>query len=222
MTALLAGLAFGAFGSGHCALMCGPLAALPAAGLSRVAYHAGRLTTYMALGLIAGTIGAGASMAGAGRVLAIASGLWLVGLAVGRWRDPAHAWPTSHALTQLLVRTSMSRRGGHRASSWLFGALNGLLPCGLVYAAAVGAAGFGSVADAFVFLAAFGVGTVPVLALTSLVGPAVARRLPMNARHAAASALAIVGVLLIMRGATAMHIHAETTSDSPVPAHHHH
>lgn len=218
MSPLLAGLAFGLFGSGHCALMCGPLAGLPAASYSRVGYHGGRLLTYLALGLVAGMVGASASMVGAGRLLAVASGLLLIGLAWDRWRSRAHGRPALAGLTHLMAMLARERTRHRHASSWLFGALNGLLPCGLVYAAVVAAAGFGTVHEAVFFLAAFGVGTVPLLTLTGTAGPSLARRLPLDTRTAGTIALAVVGALLIVRGAMPPHVHAEGPSPAPVPA----
>lgn len=222
MSPLLAGLVFGLVGSGHCALMCGPLAVLPAASYSRVGYHGGRLLTYLMLGLLAGSVGAGASMLGVSRVLSVVSGVLLIGLAVDRWRNRPHARPPLLGLTSLMARLARERTRHRTAASWLFGGLNGLLPCGLVYAAVVAAAGFGTVSDALVFLGAFGAGTVPLLAATGRAGPALAVRLRLNTRLAGTIALAIVGSLLIVRGAMAPHVHAEGPAAAPAAAPHAH
>jgi len=101
----------------------------------------------------------------------------------------------------------------------LFGALNGLLPCGLLYAALLAAAGLGSVRDALVFMAAFAVGTTPVLAALGIAGGAIAMRVPDSIRRAAPYALALVGVLLIARGISPERPH--TTHTTPAAAHNH-
>ena len=49
------------------------------------------------------------------------------------------------------------------AARFLAGGANGLLPCGLVYAAAIAAAGLGTVSGAVVFMTGFGLGTMPML-----------------------------------------------------------
>ncbi|MFT4022605.1 MAG: sulfite exporter TauE/SafE family protein [Flavihumibacter sp.] len=68
----------------------------------------------------------------------------------------------------------------HRASSFLlrrparwysalgFGAVNGLLPCGMVYLALVASVGAGTAAGATAFMAGFGLGTVPTMLLAAL------------------------------------------------------
>jgi sulfite exporter TauE/SafE len=91
---------------------------------------------------------------------------------------------------------------------------NGLLPCGLVYAAAIGAAGFGRLDAGLLFLAGFWAGTVPPLLISGVSGGALGRIRLFNNRKAAALALAAVGVLLIVRGAMPAHGHgsAPTTT----------
>lgn len=46
---------------------------------------------------------------------------------------------------------------------FLTGALNGLLPCGLVYAAAIGSTATGSLSTGVAFMVLFGLGTWPAL-----------------------------------------------------------
>ncbi|HUC84054.1 MAG TPA: sulfite exporter TauE/SafE family protein, partial [Candidatus Acidoferrales bacterium] len=139
-------IALGLLGSLHCAAMCGPLMlALPAptrtaAGFiaSRLIYQAGRVTTYCVLGFIAGLAGRTILLAGAQRWLSISLGLaillgWLLSkkmsLATPVVKLVAHL---KHAMSaQLQQRTFRSLA--------LLGALNGLLPCGLVYVALAGA-----------------------------------------------------------------------------------
>lgn len=220
MSAFVAGLALGVFGSGHCALMCGPLASLQVARQSRVGYHGGRLLTYLGLGTLAGVVGVGASASGIGRVLAIAAGVALLGMAASRSTRRTRVGRVTSVVTKMLGRLAGRATEYPRLASWIFGAANALLPCGLVYAAVIGAAGFGNMQDAWLFLAAFGAGTVPALTLAGLMGPALARLLPVNARLAATVALALVGVLLIARGATSSHMHAAEAPSNAGHSHH--
>jgi sulfite exporter TauE/SafE len=99
------------------------------------------------------------------------------------------------------------------------GALNGLLPCGLVYAALTAAAGLGSLPQAVGFMVAFGLGTAPVLVFLGLASGAVTARVPVRIRRAAPAMLAIVGVLLIVRGLRmpAAHDHAAPPQSAAVP-----
>jgi sulfite exporter TauE/SafE len=219
MSAVAAGLLLGILGSGHCALMCGPLASLRVARHSRAGYHGGRMLTYLALGTAAAALGAGATATGIGAVLSIAAGLLLLGMAASRTSRRRHFSSVTAFVTSTLGRLALKTSRHPRLSSWIFGAANALLPCGLVYAAVIGAAGFGSARDAWLFLAAFGAGTVPALMLAGVAGPALLRVLPISARLATTVALALVGVLLVARGLANPHIHAAQTSSTPAHAH---
>lgn len=221
MTALLAGLAFGIVGSGHCAGMCGPLvvlanpAAEPGHRPSRAAlsghvalYHAGRAATYLVMGALIGTAGGLLTRAGLGPGLAIASGVLLIAQALMASRlVGAHlesqrlgAW-----VTRRLAEAGRWMRAHRLQGPFVFGAVNGLLPCGFVYAALTAAAGFGDPTPALAFMTGFALGTTPVLAAIAIAGGTLSRMVPLVLRRAAPVALGIVGVLLIMRGVNGPH-----------------
>ena len=101
----------------------------------------------------------------------------------------------------------------------VFGALNGLLPCGLLYAALTAAGGFGTLGQSVLFMGAFAVGTTPVLAVIAMAGGSLTARVPHVVRRAAPAALAIVGMLLIVRGVRAPH---EAHGADAIGACHHH
>jgi uncharacterized protein len=164
-----AALAAGLLGSPHCAGMCGGFAGAcgrSARGLSL--WHVGRLSTYAALGALAG--GFGAVLPGPGWVpaaLSLVLLLWFALALAGVAPEPApRARWIGRAGAAILGRPGASSR-------LLFGMLNGLLPCGMVYAAlsipiALAHPGAGAVA-----MLAFGLGTVPALSLF----PALFRRI---------------------------------------------
>lgn len=166
----------------HCSTMCGPLvvgqvvdrlARVPAAGMCEahrlragllLPYHAGRLTTYAALGAAAG--GAGLAFVGwlapLRAVLLLAAAAVLLLAAWGRLRGgAAGGWPGRWA--RGFDRT---RPGG----AYRFGVIMGLLPCGLLYAALVAACALASPAAGAAGMLAFGAGTVPVLAAIGVAG----------------------------------------------------
>ncbi|MBP6715231.1 MAG: sulfite exporter TauE/SafE family protein [Acidobacteria bacterium] len=207
----LGGLILGAAGSGHCASMCGPLVVLanPRAdddGRRRLArhtllYHGGRLATYTGLGGIIGLTGGALASAGLGRALAFAAAAAVLFQAVAAWHTFRGG---THSAFGAVVTRAIGRAGGwmrqHRISGpALFGGLTGLLPCGLVYGALTAAAGFGHVGDSALFMLAFGVGTVPMLATIGLSAGRVERWLPVRVKKVAPIALAAVALLLIVR-----------------------
>lgn len=202
-TVLVASLA----GSLHCAGMCGGLLAFAVAGGGRVApqlaYHGGRLASYLALGAASGALGAAIDLGGSAvgvkeSAAALAGGLMVAFgvIVLLRWRGvrlPAAPLPA-------FVREGIGRatRAAARrppvARAALIGLLTAFLPCGWLYAFVVTAAGTGSVLGGALAMAAFWAGTVPVLAalgagLQALAGP-LRRHLPV----ATALALVVVGL----------------------------
>ena len=161
MTPLLAGAFLaGLIGSPHCVAMCGGFAATCArTPAGAAAWHLGRLTTYAVLGAIAAL--AGHALPGPPWVSAVVSVVlltWFAGTLAGLLPEPRLAFPgVGNAMSRLVASDAPGSR-------YLFGMANGLLPCGLVYAAlalpvALGSAPLGSLA-----MVLFGLGTVPALA----------------------------------------------------------
>jgi sulfite exporter TauE/SafE len=202
-TAFLLGVA----GSLHCAGMCGPLVlALAKArprtmqeSIGRVSYHLGRVASYCLLGLMLGLLGHVAAPAGFQRWLSLTLGVVLLAGLLLSTRLPLAvpvmkwvAW-LKNSMRGLLQRNSP-------ASQAAMGALNGLLPCGLVYVAAAGATATGHPLTGAAYMACFGLGTWPMMLGIHLAG----QRLPLPSRLPLGSvtraAVLLMALLLILRG----------------------
>lgn len=202
-TAFLLGL----LGSLHCAGMCGPLAlALPPTGhtsrtllLGRFAYNGGRIVTYMLLGVLFGSLGQGLAWAGWQRWLSIAAGVAILIGALASTKVVL-GLPAIAAVGKLKSAFGWLLKQRTVGSVFLLGTLNGLLPCGLVYAACAGATATGSVAVGALFMGAFGLGTVPMMLGLSLAGPRLQAGLRFKLQRLIPVGLTIVGVLLVLRG----------------------
>jgi sulfite exporter TauE/SafE len=165
----------------------------------RLFYQVGRSVTYGMLGVIGGMIGKSVYLAGLQRWLSIT-----LGLAVFAGFLVSHRLAISAPVTRfvLKLKSAMSaqlRQRGFR-SLGLLGMLNGLLPCGLVYAALAGAIAQGDWLAGGVYMLIFGLGTWPMMFALSLSG----KMLPPGLRRRLAVAIP-VGVcllagLLILRG----------------------
>lgn len=145
----------------------------------------------MLLGLISGAAGSVLIRAGWQRWLSIlAGGLMLAALAV-KGRGPA---------TWLKGRFGPLLQSSSPAATAGLGALNGLLPCGLVYLAAAAATATGSVAGGLTTMLAFGVGTAPMMLGIHLAGRGFSRVGPARLRRVALTCAAVAGGWLILRG----------------------
>ncbi len=197
----------GLVGSVHCAGMCGPLAlALPAASTtrsrflaSRLAYNVGRILTYCALGALFGVVGKTFVLAGVQRWASIGLGLLLLAGLFGSRRFALWA-PLAALVNTLKLWMGALLRERSTASLGVLGMLNGLLPCGLVYAACAGAAASsGSLAGA-TYMATFGLGTVPMLLAISCSGRLMPQSWRARLYKAVPVSVCLLAALLIFRG----------------------
>mgnify|MGYP001815775313 FL=1 len=161
MLELIAGAGVaGLIGSIHCIGMCGGFA-VACGGTARQSFfwHAGRLTTYVVLGALAGAFGG--SIPGPGWIAGVISTLLIVYFAAvlaGLLPEPQVSIPgVQKAATRLISRPEAGAR-------YLFGLVNGLLPCGLVYATLAVPVALGDPALGAAAMLLFGLGTVPALA----------------------------------------------------------
>ena len=83
---------------------------------------------------------------------------------------------------------------------FLFGALNGLLPCGMVYIAIAGALSTGSVPEGIVFMSGFGLATLPAMFALGYFGYLLNLQLRNNFKKLSPYIICLIGLLLILRG----------------------
>ena len=83
---------------------------------------------------------------------------------------------------------------------FLIGLLNGLLPCGLVYMAVAGALATGNIVYSGLFMAFFGLGTLPAMLAMSYAGSFVSLTMRNKIKKAVPYILCFMGILLILRG----------------------
>jgi len=211
MTILPPALLLGLAGSLHCVGMCGPLLlALPldAAGKWQVlrqmlVYHSGRILTYAALGVLFGLLGKGLAVVGFQKILSIGAGVFMLGMAFMAWRFErlVTALPGFGAFTQR-VKSGIGAQLRHNPNGSMFsiGLLNGLLPCGMVYAALAGAIATIGGPEGGLFMAVFGLGTLPLLLMVSMLGRPFSVSIRKKIKFAQPILLGVVGLLLLQRG----------------------
>lgn len=211
ITFVIAGLLLGVAGSMHCVGMCGPLvSAVPVRGSSRssrlvdrAVYHGARTGTYTAMGAVIG-LGAGVfDLAGYGQLLSIAAGAMMVLLALAQilWHKQILPQAAVNRVTGPLRRIALRFTGQqHRGGMVLLGAVNGLLPCGLVTSALVGSAAGGDAIGGALFMCAFGVGTSPALLAISFGATELRKRLGSPVGVVLPLLALFLGGLIMLRG----------------------
>ncbi|MDB5285031.1 MAG: hypothetical protein JWO06_4106 [Bacteroidota bacterium] len=211
MEMLLTALTLGFLGSLHCVGMCGPIAlSLPVVSnnpLSRVmgivAYNGGRVFTYAILGFAFGLLGKTFIIAGYQQALSIVLGLLILSMIFlpHRYKQKLE-FATGLFKPVAKLKTGLSKLFIRKTYSSLFsiGVLNGLLPCGLVYTAVAGAIALADVQKAGLFMALFGLGTVPAMLGLALTGQKISLELRNRFRKVVPVFVGAMAVLLIMRG----------------------
>jgi hypothetical protein len=224
MTAYLVVFLAGLAGSLHCAGMCGGFAcALGSDPRGRGAtlrrhllYNAGRVTTYVFLGALAGALGA-ALVGGPGdseplllaqRGLSAVAGLLmiLIGLQFLGWLRRAHGTALGPG-GQAAARTLQGLLRAPGAGAPLaFGVFNGFLPCPLVYAFLAHTAAVclsdptRAVATGAFTMAAFGLGTFPALLLVASLGQALQPLWRRRGVQLAGAFIVLLGLVTVLRG----------------------
>ena len=207
MTGAIAGLVLGLLGSMHCIGMCGPIAlSLPVHrhnGFVKLililSYNTGRIITYTVFGVIAGLAGETLLLATSGRVLSITAGI-LVIFSVIMILPAGRKLPVLPAFRNLSGALADILGGRKKQGLFMIGLLNGLLPCGLVYMALTAAVAQGSIVEGAVVMAAFGVGTLPVMMAVPFAGSLISLRFRRAARRTVPYFVALTGILLVLRG----------------------
>jgi sulfite exporter TauE/SafE len=209
MEILIAAFTLGILGSFHCVGMCGPIAlSLPVYHLGKqgrilgiLLYNVGRALTYSLLGSFLGALGMGVMLAGYQQTLSIVLGILLLISAIFPFLKNKETFTVSLPRIAQWLKARFSYLFKKRSFAALFaiGILNGLLPCGLVYMALAGATATGDILLGALFMAVFGLGTLPAMfgvTLFSSLSLAFRKRMQSMAPLIAG----LMACLLILRG----------------------
>lgn len=201
----------GLISSLHCIGMCGPIAmVLPVdhnnrekKALQIITYHLGRIFSYSVIGLLFGIIGRGFYLAGIQQQLSIFAGLAMIVMIL----LPANIFagynfskPIFRVISKLKGRLGKQFLKPSFKSIFSIGILNGLLPCGMVYAAVFGALAMPKLYYSIFYMMLFGLGTVPLMS-----GVVYLQQLfPLSVRNKIQKIIpltvACLGILFILRG----------------------
>lgn len=206
-----AGFIVGLLGSLHCIGMCGPIAlALPigqrSAGgklLAALLYNIGRAITYAAMGLLMGIVGQTVWLMGLQQGLSIAFGVViLLVIVLPLVLNRMGKMPRFYFGLKSKITHALGSRLGNSSYTGLFtiGLLNGLLPCGFVYIGLAGAAATGTWYNGAMYMALFGLGTLPLMLALILLKHRISLNFRQKINQALPYAMAILAVLFIVRG----------------------
>ena len=210
-TFIWTGFTLGLLGSFHCLGMCGPLVlAVPHISNSKAGiavdgliYNVGRVITYTFMGLILGALGVSFRLAGFQDYLSIVIGvIMLLFLIIPKkyYSFLNDINKISKLINQIKLQFKRVLQNKSRISLLVIGILNGFLPCGLVYIALAGALASADLLTGSLSMAAFGIGTIPMLAVVYFSKNLISQNIRYKINKLIPYAIGLVAVILILRG----------------------
>lgn len=202
---------FGLISSLHCIGMCGPIAVMLSVSRKNwivknsqiLTYHLGRITSYSILGMLFGLFGKGLYLAGIQQQLSIVVGILMILFVF----IPQHKlggfnflMPLYKLLNKLkkVLGNQFKKKGFF--SLYLIGFFNGFLPCGMVYVALFGALATQDMAAAALYMAVFGLGTIPLMTAIIHIKDLVSNSFRAKILKVYPYIIALIGILFILRG----------------------
>ena len=210
----ISAILIGFLGSFHCVAMCGPIMLAMAASeesgvvyyLRRLIYNSGRVLTYMLLGLIAGAIGHTFLLSGFQKGFSIAIGILIIVAVILFYFNKQ----TGSSSTGIFIRMnsmirSVFKKTIHRKdnlSRFISGMANGILPCGFVYLALAGAASTQQVLSGAIYMAFFGLGTIPAMMAVAILGRTGGLKTRSVINSISPVLMILLGIFFIYKGIT--------------------
>jgi hypothetical protein len=208
---LATALIFGLLGSFHCVGMCGPIAFLLPVDRNNnykklgqiFLYHFGRILAYSIIGLIFGLVGKSLNLFGFQQQLSIIIGVLML-LVVFLPQKTFNKYNFSKPIYKIIskVKSALGKELKKKTPDTFLsiGFLNGFLPCGLVYMAVFGAIASGNALQGSLYMAVFGLGTIPLMTSAIYLGNFLNGQVRQRIRRAIPVFVVIIASLFIIRG----------------------
>ncbi len=205
----------------HCVSMCGPLVLTYAVKgtedgpwyhkiTPNAAYQAAKIVSYMLVGLLLGAVGAFFDLDALRPYIMFLAGAFMIVLGLGMtgkvpWAAKFSPRPPvflMNAIMKLRRKASADAQVGESTlgTPILFGLMTGLLPCGPLMAAQVSAAASGSAITGALGMAAFGLGTAPLMIAFGTAGSLIPRVWKERMMTVLAVGVIVFGLVFINRG----------------------
>lgn len=208
---LYTALIFGLVSSLHCIGMCGPIAMMLPVDRNNptqkafqiLLYHAGRLTSYATLGLLFGVLGKGLYLAGMQQRFSIVLGILMILIAIVPEKIFTQ-YNFSKPIYKLIskVKSSLGSQFKRKTADAFFtiGIFNGLLPCGLVYAALFGAIAMQNVTLGVTYMLLYGLGTIPLMSAVVYISNLLSLPVRSKLQKIVPIITVVIGLLFVLRG----------------------
>jgi sulfite exporter TauE/SafE len=182
--------------------MCGPfmlgLAAREYSLFSLLVHHVGRWIGYIILAVFFYFVVSPLQIFELQQYIGLFSGILLVIYGLKSYIPPVNKLFTK--ITALISARMMKSKSG-RTGNIMLGVLNGLLPCGLSFGAAILSVNTGSLVNAGAYMVVFGLGTLPILLAMSYLPQLGLQKSLRKFNAYTPKILLVVGFIIIIRSA---------------------
>ena len=194
----------GLMGSLHCVGMCGPVMLAFNGANQRPSgfflYHTGRISSYLIIGLLLGSIGSFISILKVQQIATLLLGVVIILLyGIPSVRNSVEKFYYQSRFYHL-IRSMISKNISRRRRWYLSGVANGFFPCGLTYIAAAGAIAMSGFWEGTLFMLLFGIGTVPGLLILQFSGNYLLKRFKGAIPRSLHFVALLSGLILVYRG----------------------
>ncbi|MDY0781404.1 sulfite exporter TauE/SafE family protein [Tenacibaculum sp. IB213877] len=207
---LLSAIIFGLLGSFHCIGMCGPIAFMLPVDRSNqvkqffqiISYHLGRIISYGIIGFLFGLLGKGFQLFGFQQQVSIITGALMI-LAIilpSLFKKIKITDSLSRMVIKLKSALGKELKKKRNDTFFTIGFLNGFLPCGLVYMAILGAIAMSTPLKASIYMALFGLGTIPLMSAVVYAGNFATGVFRKRIQQIIPILVVFIGILFILRG----------------------
>lgn len=211
----------GLLGSWHCVGMCGPIALMVpgAKGKNRwlaiALYHGGKILSYALIGALFGLFTAFVTSLKVQSIITISAGV-LIGLtaflpALLNYLEK-RGYKAFNGLINFKHQLSQALNKERIEYGFYIGFLNGFIPCGLVYIAAVGAMVQPTFLESIAYMAVFGLGTVPFLGALIYASSYFKSKMGRYAPQIRMAAMVIVSAFMIYKGVNGLNVEMNQTA----------
>lgn len=205
------GFLLGLLGSWHCVAMCGPIALMVpgAKGKNRIfviaLYHTGKILAYMTLGSVFGMIPAFISSFDVQATITLSIGALMILIAFIPFvlnSIEKKGFVIFNRVFKFKNKMVNALDKNKIEYSFYIGFLNGFVPCGIVYFAALGAMSQPNFLDSILFMMFFGIGTIPLMSLFILVTGFFKTSFQKQAKNFRMAAFILTGIFMIWKGSS--------------------
>lgn len=191
--------------------MCGPIAfMLPVDRTNNFKklgqiflYHFGRVLAYSIIGLVFGLVGKSLNLFGFQQQLSILIGVLMIAvifIPTKIFNRYNFSLPVFKIISRVKSALGKELKKKTPDTFLTIGFLNGFLPCGLVYMAVFGAIASGNALQGSLYMAMFGLGTIPLMTSAIYLGNFLNGQVRQRIRRAIPVFVVIIGCLFIVRG----------------------